>query len=85
MYRRTDTLPDYPQRRSTSDDDERPIEVSTKLVAFWVRDGFPVHLKLLWYGYQTLYSHFKKALKDKNRTTIKRAMYGGLIKRLTST
>ncbi|KAK9889134.1 hypothetical protein WA026_004403 [Henosepilachna vigintioctopunctata] len=27
------------------------------------------------HGYQVLYSHFKKAQKDKNRTTTKRAMY----------
>lgn len=50
----------------------------------WVSSSFKT-VMAVWYGYQALYSHFKKAQEDKNRTSTERAMYGGLIKRLTST
>ncbi|XP_050516420.1 E3 SUMO-protein ligase KIAA1586-like [Diabrotica virgifera virgifera] len=50
----------------------------------WVSSSFKT-VMAVWYGYQALYSHFKKAQEDKNRTTTERAMYGGLIRRLTST
>ncbi|KAK9693462.1 hypothetical protein QE152_g34162 [Popillia japonica] len=45
-----------------------------------------ISVTAVWYSYQALHSQFKKAQEDvKNRTTTERAMYRGLIKRLTST
>ncbi|KAK9889744.1 hypothetical protein WA026_007126 [Henosepilachna vigintioctopunctata] len=35
----------------------------------------------VWYGYQALYSHFKKAQGDKNKATTELAMYDKLVRR----
>ncbi|KAK9679703.1 hypothetical protein QE152_g39793 [Popillia japonica] len=51
----------------------------------WVSSSLKT-VTAVWYSYQALYSQFKKAQEDvKNRTTSERAMFRGLIKRLTST
>lgn len=49
----------------------------------WVASSFK-SVTAVWYGYQALHSHFNKAKDDKSRTPTERAMYNGLIKRLTS-